>query len=185
MKKLLAACAVLALIAALPAFAGSTKSKKPITEKAGVTVKATIEAIDHSTRLITFKDDEGNYEEVYAGPEIKRFNELKVGDKVTFKYTESVVFQLRKPGEPVAEPGAKGPVLTSNATKKPSGTITHQETTVVTIKALDEKKGSVTVTTEDGRTMSFKVQDKGNLKGVAPGDRVEITYAAGLAVSVE
>jgi alpha-beta hydrolase superfamily lysophospholipase len=74
---------------------------KPRTESGTVTVKTTIEAIDHAARTVTLKDKDGNYETLHAGPEIKRFDELKVGDKVSFKYTESVAVRIRKPGEPV------------------------------------------------------------------------------------
>jgi len=55
----------------------------------------------------------------------------------------------------------------------------------VTIKAIDLSIPSVTITTEDGSTMSFKVEDKKNLTGVKAGDKVQITYTRALAISVE
>jgi Cu/Ag efflux protein CusF len=172
---------ILALVLALPAAAFA---QKPVTEKVTATIKATIDAIDHDSRLITLKGPDGNYETVYAGPEMKRFDELKVGDKVTFKITESVAYQIRKPGEPAAATPNEASIM-RHPTEKPSGTITEQETATVTIKAIDMKVPSVTVTSEDGRTMSFKVKDKGNLKGVNPGDKVIITYTTAMLISVE
>jgi len=47
------------------------------------------------------------------------------------------------------------------------------------------KTPAVTVESEDGRRMTFKVKDKGKLKGVNPGDHVVITYTSAIAVSVE
>ncbi len=35
---------------------------------------------------------------------MQRFSELKVGDKVTFKYDESVVYAIQKPGAPPPSP---------------------------------------------------------------------------------
>jgi Cu/Ag efflux protein CusF len=58
-------------------------------------------------------------------------------------------------------------------------------TAVVTIKAIDMAIPSVTLTTADGNTMSFKVEDKKNLTGVKVGDKVQITYTRALAISVE
>lgn len=58
-------------------------------------------------------------------------------------------------------------------------------TTVVTLKAIDLSVPSVTVTTEDGRTLSLKIEDKGHLTGVKVGDTVQITYSQALAISVE
>ena len=57
----------------------------------------------------------------------------------------------------------------------------------MTIKAIaaDAKVPSVTVLTEDGRTVSFKVEDKNNLKDVKVGDKVEITYTVAVMISVK
>ena len=74
-------------------------AQKPVSESDAIELTAEITAIDHDARLITLEDDTGNVESLYAGPEIKRFSELKVGDKVTFRYYESMVSRIRKPGD--------------------------------------------------------------------------------------
>jgi urease accessory protein UreE len=104
---------------------------------------------------------------------------------VTFKTTESVVYQIRKPGEPAAPSGKDEPVIVRTANAKPGGTKTEQETKTVMVKAVDEKKSAVTITTEDGKTMSFRVEDKKLLKGLQAGDRVVITYTSAVAISIE
>ena len=55
---------------------------------------------------------------------------------------------------------------------------------MVTINAIDAAAPSVTITTSDGKKMSFKVEDKKNLQDVKVGDKVEITYTQALAISV-
>ena len=187
MKSLHAALALLATVAILaaPAASQAAKAKKPITQKATQTVKSTIEAIDHDARLITLKGKDGETETIYAPPEMRRFDELKVGDKVTFTYKESLVYQIRKPGEPVPPSKTDEPAVVRNATPKPSGSMTQQQTVTVLVKAVDMKAPSLTVQTEDGQTHSFKVEDKGHLKNVKPGDHVVITYTEALLISVE
>ena len=180
MKRLVVLAACLLLLTSA-AFA----KKKAKTESGSVTIKTTIDAIDHDARTVTFKDKDGNYETLHAGPEVKRFDELKVGDKVTFKYTASVAVRVRKPGEPAVASGSTAPAVVRGTGPKPSGSITQQETATVVVKAVDPKLKSLTVTTDDGRTMSFKVEDKGLVKGVKPGDKIEVTYTDGLMVSVE
>jgi len=175
----------LVAIAALLVLSGTALAAKPITDKGTVTIKVTIDSIDHANRLISFKDKDGNYETVHAGPEVQRFDELKVGDKVTFKYTESVVIELRKPGEPAPAPSIGEPTLARADTAKPSGTVTQQETNTVTVKSIDMTVPAVTVQTEDGHTISYKVKDKGRLKGVNPGDRIVITFTDALLISVK
>jgi Cu/Ag efflux protein CusF len=178
MKRLFA---VLAVLIALPALA---RAQKPVTQTESIEMTATIEAIDHAGRMITLKDKDGDVETIYAGPEVKRFDELKVGDTVTMRYYESLAYLVRKPGQPGAAPAA-GAKLTRGTGAKPSATMSKQETATVTIKAIDLNVPSVTVLTEDGRTASFRVDDKKHMEGVAVGDKVEITYTRAFVVSVK
>ena len=91
-------------------------------------------------------------ETIKCGPEVKRFDELKVGDTVTFRYYESIAYAIRKPGAPSGLPAQTGPSVTRSQGPKPGGAIAEQETATVTIKAIDLKLPSVTVLTEDKRT---------------------------------
>ena len=79
--------AVLAVLVALPLVA---RAQKPVTQTDSVEVTAKIEAIDKTARLVTLKDKDGEMETIKCGPEVKRFDELKVGDTVTFRYYESI-----------------------------------------------------------------------------------------------
>jgi Cu/Ag efflux protein CusF len=63
--------------------------------------------------------------------------------------------------------------------------VTQVTTAVVTLTAIDLAVPSVTIKTEKGETMSFKVEDKANLAGVKVGDKVQVTYTQALAISVE
>jgi hypothetical protein len=179
MKKTLAALAVLVV---LPVVA---LAQKPVTQTEAVEVTSKIEAIDKTSRMVTLKDKEGDMETIYCGPEVKRFDELKVGDTVTFRYYESMAYTIRKPGQPSGQPTQTDPTITRSQGPKPGGTIAKQETATVTIKAIDPKIPSVTVLSEDGRTLSFKVDKKENLKDVKVGDKVEVTYTKAVMISVK
>jgi Cu/Ag efflux protein CusF len=172
-------------VATLLAAAPLAWAQKPVTESAVAEVTATIEAIDHANRVITLKDKDGNTETIMAGPQLKRFDELKVGQKVTFRYHESVVFQIRKPGEAAAPTAAGQETLVRGEGAKPSATVSRQDTATVTVKSIDLATPAVTVATGDGHLLSMKVNDKKNLDGVKVGDRVEITYTQALAIAVK
>ena len=175
---------LISLLALAVAGAFSTAfAQKPVSQGAVVTETAVIEAIDSTSRLITLKVEDGTIETIVAGPDVLRFNELKVGDKVTFKYYESIVYAIQQPG--AKPPAAESAALVRGQGARPGGTLSQQLTAVVTIKAIDLSIPSVTITTEDGNTMSFKVEDKKNLTGVKVGDKVQITYTQALAISVE
>jgi Cu/Ag efflux protein CusF len=171
---------LLSLVFAVPlgAFA-----QKALTQGDSVEMTAEIVAIDKDARTVTLQDEDGDTQDIFCGPEVKRFDELKVGDKVTFRYYESVVSSIRKPGQSAPAPSSD-PTLVRGTGARPGGTLSQQMTAAVTITAIDMKVPSVTVKTEDGRTMSFKV-DKKNLKDVKVGDVVDITYTEALAITVK
>ncbi len=174
----------LATAVALALIAPAASAQQAKQQAAAVTETFTIVAIDHTNRIVTLKDKDGLVDSVYAGPEVQRFDALKVGDKVTFKYYESVVYQIHKPGAtPPPAGGQAGITRTPGA--KPGGTVSRQLTATVTVTAIDMNVPSVTIKMDDGSVSSFKVEDKKNLEGVKVGDRVQITYTQALAISVE
>jgi Cu/Ag efflux protein CusF len=180
--KMFARLATAALVAAVfvPAL-----SAQPKSQGAAVSETLTIVAIDSTNRIVTVKDKSGEVDSIYAGPEVQRFSELKVGDKVTFKYYESVVYQIRKPGA-TPPPAATGDAaIVRNTGSKPGATISKQMTATVTVTAIDIKVPSVTIKMGDGSITSFKVEDKKALNGVKVGDQVQITYTQALAISVK
>jgi Cu/Ag efflux protein CusF len=170
-----------AIVATLLATCAADAAQKPVSLGGIVSETFTIDAIDHSTRIVTLKDKNGLTADVACGPEIQRFDALKVGDTVTFRYHESLVTAIHKPG--TTKP-ADSAAVTRTPGARPGGTISQQMTAVVTLEAIDAKVPSVTIRTAGGRRMSFKIENAKNLEGYKAGDKVEITYTEALAVSV-
>jgi len=44
---------------------------------------------------------------------------------------------------------------------------------------------TITVTTPDGLTFTRKIEDRKNLDGVKPGDRIDITYSQALLIAAQ
>jgi Cu/Ag efflux protein CusF len=171
--------------ACVNAQAQTPSSPAPRGATAATTITAKVTAIDSKNRVVTLQDAQGNTFDVKAGPGVTRFNQIKVGDTVTFTYQESVALAIVKPGA-VAPPAAQStPTVTRNAGNKPSGTISQTQTATVTIQAIDMQTPSVTVKTQDGRVLTLSVQDKNNLAGLKVGDVVQITYSQALMVNVQ
>jgi Cu/Ag efflux protein CusF len=176
---------VLSLVLSLAVLASpAVVAQKTMSDAAMATANATIQAIDSTNRLVTLTFDDGTVDTMYAGPEVKRFNELKVGDKVSFRYHESLVLQLKKTTAPPSAPTIEG-ALTRGTGPKPSGTYSRQMKATVVVEAIDMALPSITVKTAAGAKVTYKVEDKKNLEGVAVGDHVEITYTQALVISVE
>jgi hypothetical protein len=148
-----------------------------------VTVKATITAIDHSTRMMTLKAADGTSTSITVPTEVKRFNELKTGDVITAKYQDTIVLRLMKPGEAAVNSATSG--LAAGSGARPSGTATVQRSITATITAIDPTVPSITLTGPDKKVYTEKVADKEALKMVKVGDRLDITWSAAVLVSAE
>jgi Cu/Ag efflux protein CusF len=164
---------------------GQTSPQTPTAQReASVSGTATITAIDPATRAVTLRTDKGEEDTLTAGPAVKRFDELKVGQKVKVTYYESLVFQVRKPGE-TADPKSDDLAFARAKSGLPAGAIATQQKRTVTVKSIDEKVPSITVTTDDGRVVTRTIQDKSKLAGVKVGDKIDITYTQAMLVNIE
>jgi hypothetical protein len=148
-----------------------------------VTVKGTIEAIDHDLRVLTLKDEKGALKTVDIPRSAQRFSELKIGDTVTIKYYENVVIRLKPEGEPDVD--TAGGALTPGEGQRPGGTAAVQRTITAKIEAIDMSVPSITFTGPSGWKYSRRVEDKANLANVKVGDRVDMTWTEAVVLDVE
>jgi DcaP outer membrane protein len=171
-----------AVVAVLLIGPSAALAQQPASRTEEVSASFTIEAIDHASRVVTLRNKAGLLEEVYCGPEVQRFDQLKVGDVVTFRYYETLVTALSRPGAPSTTAASSSTVTRDPGA--PGGSIARQTTATVTLEAIDPKTPSVTVRTASGGRSTFRVQNAKNLEGYNVGDQVSVTYTRGLAVSV-
>jgi hypothetical protein len=149
------------------------------------TASATVTAIDHSTRQVTLKKSDGEVIQTTASPEIKRFAEIKVGDTITAKYSENLILRVMQPGEAAVNSATGG--VASGTGARPSATVSAQRSITATITAIDPAVPSITVTgpAPEKRVYTTKVADREALKQVKVGDRLDVTFAAAVLVSVD
>jgi hypothetical protein len=148
-----------------------------------VSTTVTVEAIEQTTRTITVKDEDGIYETIQAPPEMKRFSELKVGDKIAARYYENVVVRLKKPGEAAVD--VDSAAATRGQGKTPAATLAAQRTITATVTAMDPKTSAVTVKGPNGYVYSRKVADKKAFGQLKVGDQLEMTWTEALLISVD
>ncbi len=146
-------------------------------------ITASVTAIDAATRAVTLRGPQGNEFVVTAGPEVRNFSALKVGDKVSLRYVEGLALALHK-----GSTAAPSRVEDKAAARAPEGSApgagaVRSVTVVAEVMALDRDKGSVTLRGPK-RTLVLPVKDKSLLADVAVGDRVEATYTEAVALSV-
>jgi Cu/Ag efflux protein CusF len=148
-----------------------------------VEATATITAIDKATREVTLKGPQGDEFVVQAGPDIKNFEAMKVGDHVHARYVEALTLDLHKGSTaPVARHEDTG-VAAAKPGQNPAGAVGRQVTIVAEVVAVDMANKTVTLRGPN-RTVVLPVDDAERLKGVAKGDRVVATYTEALAIAV-
>jgi hypothetical protein len=169
--------------AALVAIATTASAQTKTIRSEMRTETGTVEAVEVASRTFTIKKADGTFVTVVAGPEIKRFEEVKVGDKVNARYYDNVVVRLKKPGESEVDNAAKA--TTGSEQALPGGTKAKQRTITATISAIDPAVPSITFTGPNGWKYTSKVQDTEALAKVKVGDKVDITWTEAVLVSVE
>jgi Cu/Ag efflux protein CusF len=176
--------ATAACVCAVLAFALATTARAQVKEIPGeaVTVSGTVEAIDHTSRVLTLKDEHGEFDTIDVPADTQRFSEIKVGDKITAKYYDNVTVRLKKPGEAAVNTDAAA--ATPGTGVKPGATVATQRTMTAVIEAIDTKVPSITFKGPQGWKYSRRVLDKNVLKQVKVGDQVDFTWTEAVMISV-
>lgn len=184
-RSLAAACAAGALSLAIVAHA---QAPATLPKGEGVVAKAVVTAkvakIDHKTRDVTLRADNGQEYSFVASEEARNLDQVQVGDVVTITYAEAFVFEVKKGGQ-AADGGTVVGGGRTGVGNKPAGVLARETTVTVLITAIDPKAPSVTFKGPAGNTRTVKVMHPEKLQGVSVGDTVEITYTEAMALKVE
>ena len=195
MKTMLVALVMVALVPAVALGADSpqnqmvaqaktdTGAMPKVGEARLVTVRGTVEAIDKEKQTVTLKGPKRTLTVKVRDPQ--KLDAIKVGDPVIGKYYESLMIELKKPGEGTPGVTAEKATATSKPGEVPAGAIGQQVTVTATIVTVDKKAGTVTIKGPEGNTVTVKARDPKNLEKVKAGDNVDITYTEALAISLD
>jgi hypothetical protein len=191
MVLLASVAATTAVMAQAPAAPAPAQARQPITQEdikrlvgTPVTVTAAVAAIDYTQRIVVLRDKEGKDSALHVGEDVQRFTNVKVGDRVTMTYYNSLAVELIQPGESPSDSLALGVVGTTGV-DRPGATISAQSRIKATVSAIDTVNQTVTLTGEQGRSVIVKVANKDRLAKVKTGDQIEVIMTAAALVSVE
>ncbi len=149
------------------------------------TVTATVTKIDSANRVLTLKGPEGNVIDVEVSTAVKRFPEIKVGDKIVVTYGEAVVINVSKADASLPLSTSVERSLAPQNTERPSGVAKRTIKAVVGVDSIDTAKQEVTVHTADGSTATFHIKDPKKAEGVKAGDKIMLLYEEAVAVEVK
>lgn len=146
------------------------------------TLTVTVDAIDVTNRQVTVLKPDKTHEVLYVPATMKRFDTLKVGEKITARYYENIVLQVKPQG--AKDVDSAQAAITRGAVGT-GGTAAHQRTITATITNIDMNVPSITFKGPRDWVYSTRVNDKEALSKVKAGDKVDITWTEALIVSLE
>ncbi len=159
------------------------KGKGAVRKTGTVVVEGAITAIDATTRNVTILGGGGNEVSIVAGPEVKNFAQLKVGDIVTLTVVRSLAMELKKNGKALRSRVEDSGAVQAKPGEKPAAGEARTVQVVADVVAVDKNKGLLTLKGPE-RTVELQAEDKTMLNDVAVGDQIEATYIEVIAITV-
>jgi len=159
----------------------------PIERRQMRQVTAKVTEIQAAKRLVSLQRADGEVVTVELGPEVRNFDQIKVGDTVVASYFEALGFSLVDPNTP-RTPDQAGVIAGRAAPgQRPEGALGGFIDSTVTIQSVDNDAHTVTFKGEDGLVRTVKVEREDGrafASRLRPGDRVQISYTEAIAISV-
>jgi hypothetical protein len=162
---------------------------KPLAKEKWIHVKmqASVEKIDAKKRQLTLKGSQGKRVTLTATENIKRFDEIEVGDSVRAEYLTFLRAEFR---EPTAEEKATPLVVLSEVARAPkevapAGVVGAVVKAVVEVVAIDTEEKLVAIQGPRGNFTVLPVRDEAVLRNLSLGEVVIMTYAEAVALSLE
>jgi hypothetical protein len=148
-----------------------------------VEVTATVTAIDKATRTVTLKGPGGRSADVVCGDEVKNFDQIRVGDKVTVVYQQALSLELMKKRSSDAPSGTVA-VMAAKPGERPAGVVGREVRALADVVQVDKKNSIISLKGPRGNVIDLKVRNQDHFKVVKKGDQVEVVYAEAVAVAV-
>ena len=165
----------LVLIAAVPGWAQVRGLPTQTT-----TIAGTIETIDTNKRAVNIKTADGKFVAVNVPDTVKRFNDLKVGNKVKATYNNNVMVRPKAASESPVDSATS-----EYSDAQGSRTQVQVRTMTATIAGIDRAASSISFEGPNGWTYSRRVVDPTVFEQVKVGDKVDITWNTDLTIAVE
>ena len=186
--KTLSSVSLAAIAATFVVAACAESPPKPAIRENLVQKTATVEAIDHASRVVKLRTEDGSSSTIVVDPEVRNLAQVKAGDKIVVSYYEALAAEVKKPGEGVKGVEADVSSVRSEPGAMPGGGAGVLLRTTVTIESVDTTFNTVSFKRSDGQSRTVAVQSpegKEFIKGLKKGDQVEVAYTEALAIEVK
>lgn len=156
------------------------------------TINAVVETVDPVSRELLLRGSGGAQSgalvTMVVGPQVRRLNEIRPGDRVTVVYYQALAAQVVNVFSPQSQPFEGVSVDRRDTAERPGGQVTRVRRGRVTITAVDPSTSTVSFVGPNNlvRTVTAKnPQVQSLVRRLRVGDQVDIVYEEALAISVE
>jgi hypothetical protein len=160
---------------------GSVEAVRSITV---ITVHGKIAEVDKAKKQVVLEGPEGR-KVTLAVNNPYNLNAAKVGAPVVTRFYEVVTIRKKKPGEVVPSVSLKEGVATAKPGGLPGAVGEQQASVLVSVAAIDEANGTVTIKAPDGTVEKVKARDPKNLRQLKVGDDLVVTLDRAIAISLD
>jgi hypothetical protein len=179
-----APAAMLALVAC-----SSTSDTDSGSVRAGIvvdsaTTTANVQSINAADRSVVLLHPDGSLTTYQCGPDIRNFDQIKVGDHVSATVAESLAVGLIKGGGIPPAVGSSTAVVRSPLGDKPGGQVVDTIGFTAKVTSVDAANRQVTLLLADGTSQIVKVGPDINLANVSVGDDVGVRETRAIAIAV-
>ena len=160
-------------------------AKEPFKREETIEAQATVEAVYPESRLLVLNGDAGS-SVIAAGPEVKNFDQIKVGDKVKVAYKAAMAAKISKSKED-PKTTVDAAAYTAPKGSMPAAAVGQTVKTTVQIESVDTSFETVSFKRPDGlvRTIApASPEGKKFIRTLKKGDMVDVEYTEALAISV-
>lgn len=173
--------------AALIAGGCASRSATPLARTEQLDLTATVESIDHRSRIVVLRDDAGNRIKLEASNGVRNLGQVNIGDRVDVGYRVGLALEVTRPEATPSGTAREIAITRAAPGSLPAGEIGQTFTTNVQIQSVDTSFHTVTFRGDDGIERIVGVNDPAAqqfIRQLKRGDRVQVTYTEAIAVSV-
>jgi hypothetical protein len=188
MKQLVLAMTISIALAAQPIFAqGEATSDIKPSFSASQTVTATsrVEAINHETREVTLRLENGELFTSQVSEEARNLDQVSVGDVVYAHYTESVSIRVVESDGAEPEAYVEEDLARSGEGRMPGVAATESTVTTAIVEEINLDDNTFKLREPDGEVRQYTARNPNNLRMAEVGDKVITTVTTSVVITVE
>jgi hypothetical protein len=166
--------------------AQQTEMDKPAGAVLSSTTRtATVTQIDKQDRWITLKLADGSLVDIHAGPAVKNFDQIKVGDVVTARQDDTVAIEVKAGSEAAPSASSGASVVTAPQGAKPMAVMVEKAQVSGKVTAIDYNNRLVTLKGPAGKSRTIEVgRDVQRFNAIKQGDDVVLTVKTATVIDV-